>query len=339
MSVNTTPAGNEAAPTSTPETREVADWGLPLLGFAGLALCALVLTKGFAQALPGSATGIERWIAITSFLGACASQVLAAGGIALCLRLLGNMLGLPGLGLAFRITMAPVGLLVVTLVAVAAARPLTPELGRLLALTAVFAQLSALPFLLPPRWLRGAGLVLLASALSAILELIAYESSGGKAGGAQIMLVSALDLAARSLDAAAASLALIWVSHSARKAGALHGLLVAVVIALLSLARMGAVHSAHPVLVVLRRSIASLVERPSLLQASWLGSALSLFALLGAFALLSRRGQRPELRAALCLGLVARACAGAPVAALLSVGTALLLSSIALDPKRAPRAT
>jgi hypothetical protein len=290
--------------------------------FAALAVIATISAQALAPALPGSATGIAGLINVTSFVAACTSQLVAAGGIALCLRALGGLWPWPNLGVAFRLVIFPVTLAVVALTITSAARPLDPELGRMVAVAAIVAGAASAPLLWSSSRTRSLGIVLFLAAGGGVFDLLAYEIT--RRSGALVersgVLVAALGL---SLDVAAAAWALAWAAVRSRRIPWTLGAvgLVAVVLAFSS--RTGERHTASGALVVLHRCLEALSHRPLLALPPVLGQAFSLLPLLAAAALLVIPGRQPELRAALTLCLLGRTATGAPAAALLSVGAVL----------------
>lgn len=323
---STTPALTEATAGISPSV------------FAALALIAMLAARGVAPALPGSATGIAELITVTTRIAACTSQLVAAGGVVLCIRLMSTVFALPSLGVGFRFAMLPVGLGVVALVASAIARPLDPDLGKLLAIAAVVASASTAPFLLALRWARGPGLVLLCTALAGVLALFACELArrAGSEDRGQALLALAATLSSILLGLSATVIATIWATQTRKRLVATVSITLTITLVLMSLARAGEAHTANAVLVLLHRSLEALSQQPPSSLPRELGEIASLMQLLLASALLLLPGRRPYVRAALTLCLVGGMTAGAPVAALLSVAGALLLATAACDPHAAP---
>lgn len=295
--------------------------------FAAMAILAALLAQALAPALPGSATGIAGLINITSFLAACTSQLVAAGGIALCLRLLGALLPWPNLGVAFRIIIVPATLGVVALTVLSAARPIDPELGRIVAVAAIVAVLSAVPLLWSAVQMRWIASILLLSALGASSDFGAYEMARrvGFANASSDWLGGALAGAGLCLDAGASLLAFIWAAQNRRRVAIYLPIILLFITVPVVLGQSGTQHTASGVLVVLHRSLEALATRPLLAFPTSVSHVLSLSPLPFAAALLLLPGQRQELRAALALCLLGRTATGAPAAALLSVGAALLV--------------
>lgn len=306
-------------------------------GFAVLALCAIAAARGLAPALPGTATGIARLIGATVWFAACASQLVAAGGIALSVRLLGVVFSLPSLGIAFRFAGLGAGLSVVTLVAAAATRPLDGELGKLLALGSWILPACTLPFLFQRRTLRWFALSVALATVSNGLELTAYEAAHRASASDSVLVPFALALGTCSLlaDCACTLLAGRALSPNWRRASQVLLPALAITGLLLALSRLGASHSAPGALVLIQRFVEALSPaRPAISDS--LQGAVALFALTGAGAILVGRVGRHDVRAALSLMLLARTCAPAPIAALLSVTSALLIACAVNDPHLTP---
>ncbi|HYO96434.1 MAG TPA: hypothetical protein VER33_18085 [Polyangiaceae bacterium] len=300
--------------------------GVSTTAYAALALVATLLARALAPALPGSATGIAGLISATSFAAACSSQLVAAGGIVLCLRLLGSVLSLPGVALAFRMLIVPLTLSAVALVIGAAARPLQPDLGRIAAVIAIAASCSALPFLMRVPQARLAGLVFLLAGVAGTFDLIGLELANQFAraqaalpGSAQASATIAL-----WLDAAAGVVALLAAARVRKHWAVALAATLAVIFLLQWLALQGASGAATLSEVVLHRSLAALSEHPWVWAPPGLVPFLALLPLFGAGALLLLPGPASDARAALALCLLGRSVTGAPGTALLSVGAALL---------------
>ena len=300
--------------------------GVSTTAYAALALLATLLARALAPALPGSATGIAGLISATSFAAACSSQLVAAGGIVLCLRLLGSVLSLPGLALAFRMLIVPVTLSTVALVIGAAARALQPDLGRIAAVIAIAASFSAVPFLMRAPQARLAGVVFLLAGVAGTLDLIGLELANQFAraqaalpGSAQASATTAL-----WLDAVAGVVALVAAARARRHWAVALGATLAAILLLHWLALRGASGTASLSEVVLHRSLAALSEHPWVWAPPGLVPFLALLPLFAAGALLVLPGATSDARAALALCLLGRSVTGAPGTALLSVGAALL---------------
>ena len=312
--------------------------GVLLSRFAALSLFAMLAARGVTPALPGSATGIAALITATARVASYTSQVVAAGGVVLCIRLLNAALVSPSLGVAFRFAMLPVGLGVIALVAAAITRPLDPELGKVLTIAATVATTSSVPFLFASRRTRGPGVVMLCTALSGALALSACELARHASQGAPGPALRAFLAASLSVLAGlgASLVATAWATQNRKQLGVIVTVAVSITLLVMGLARAGEDHAANASLVFLQRSLDALSQPPSSLLPRELAEFAAVLQLLLSGAVLLTPGQRAEARSALTLALIGSMAAGAPVAALLSVASALLLTTAACDPRAAP---
>jgi hypothetical protein len=313
-----------------------AAFGVSPRAFAILSLVALLAARGFAPALPGSATGIATWINLSGFFAACASQLLAAGGIALCIRLLSTVSALPSVGVGFRLAMLPTGLGVVLLVAASSARPLDNDSGRVLALAAILASSAAAPLLLTLKWGREPAAILLCSALSTALELAASvlseRTSADDSRVAFMVLASAAFATSLLTSALAVRFAARDRKHSLQRAG-----VIAIAVSfMLVISALGASHTSNMAFVLVHRSLETLARRPISALPIGLSEASVLVALFATLSLLGRGTRRTDLRPALALCLLSGVCPGAPAAALVGVAGALLLATASANPHLLP---
>lgn len=307
--------------------------GISPSAYALLSLIALLASRGVAPALPGSATGITELITGSAFVAACLSQLLAAGGVVLCIRLLGLVSALPSLGVAFRMVMLPTGLAVVALAAAASARPLEPDLGRVLSIAASVAIACVSPHLLALRWSRLPGFALLSLACAGALTLVADELWSHALNSLKSSLAIASALGATALGVASALLALRWSARNVRQFAIVSGATTAAVVAVLGAATLGKDHTAGIALVLLHRSLEALSQAKLLPVPLLLAEAATLLALFSAAAvLLGPRTRKAEHRAGVALCLLGSVVPGAPASALLTVAGALLLSRATSDP-------
>lgn len=296
---------------------------VPVLAFSAMAWAATLVSQGLAPALPGSATGIAWLIRWTAFAAACVSQLVAAGGVALCLRLLSRQLSLASAGIAARVVLALTTLSVVALVIASAARPLEPELGRLLSVAAIVAITASVPGLLTQPPTRLIGGVFLAAALSSGVALVSLElGRRGVLSGQRGLLSPSLDVLGVVLDIGACALVVHWISRTRRSLSIHLGSVVGLCVFAAWLVQTPATGVSWPPAIVLRRSLEALSR-----FSPWsppVAAALECVPLgLGAVLLFS--GARPgELRASLILCLLATTSVGAPVPALLGVGGVLI---------------
>jgi hypothetical protein len=244
---------------------------------------------------------------------------------------------LPSLGVAFRMAMLPAGLGVVALVAAAAARPLEPDLGRVLAIAATVASATAAPQLLGLRWAKMPGILLLVIALAGAFDIVADELGAHGGGTAKSVITVAFAFAATALGVAASVTALRWAARDRREFMVVVGSTALGVAAVLGLAALGERHTAGITLVLLHRSLEALSQRQFLPVPLIVAEAATLFLLIASTSLLlAVRARRADLRAAVALCLLGSIVPGAPASALVTVAGALLLVRAASDP-HAPR--
>jgi len=293
--------------------------GLSLVAFLAGAWLAAIGARALSPALPGSAIGIADLIRSTQFGAACVSQLVAAGGIALCVRLLGVVLPLPGLGVGLRLVAAPATLAVVALVVSSATRPLEPELTFVLAAALPLVLLCPAALLVSATKTRLAALILIATGLASALEVSWFELSRRGVGLGASWPELPIDL----LDLGAAVLAIVQCAKGRRRA--LVALAVFVLLAFVPswLARHGANPGASGSEVLLYRSLEAL-RAPALTKAGVIGHALALVPFAASLVLFRLSFFGDELCVALGLCLLARAAPGAPIATLFGAAASLL---------------
>jgi hypothetical protein len=292
--------------------------GLSLVAFLAAAWLAAFGARALSPALPGSAIGIADLIRSTQFVAACVSQLVAAGGIALCVRLLGTVLPLPGLGVGLRLVTAPTTLAIVALVVSSATRPLEPELTFVLAAALPLSLLAPVPLLFSAQRTRRAAWVFLCVGLGSSLELLFLEL--GRRGldlhGRWFSALPAL------LDVAAASVAVLNGARGRRLPLSLLAFaLLATVPALF--AASGSAHSATALEVLLYRSLEAL-NTPGIGLSGTIGHAIALVPFAASLVLLVESFRGDELCVALALCVLGSAGPGAPLSTLLGAGASLL---------------
>lgn len=139
------------------------------------ALLATVIARGIAPAIPGLAVGIAPFIVLSGRISALLSQLVAAGGVAAVIRLAVMALRVPKLDLTYRLLALPGSAIVVALVIAAWARPLEPELCRMMALAAIAAAFAGAVASLRLRETRASGLGLACASASGLTHLLARE--------------------------------------------------------------------------------------------------------------------------------------------------------------------
>jgi hypothetical protein len=294
--------------------------GLSLVAFLAAAWLAALGARALSPALPGSAIGIADLIRSTRFAAACISQLVAAGGIALCVRLLGTVLPLPGLGVGLRMIAAPTTLAIVALVVSSATRPLEPELTFVLATALPLLLFAPVPLLLSARRTRFAAAVLLCVGVASLLDLLSLELTRRGADGAATSLRERAIL----FDVIAPVIAVASSAGRRFRIPIALAALLALALVPALLARGGGAANASGVEVLLYRSLEAL-RAPALAPAGVLEHVVALLPFAAGLVLfvLSLRGD--ELSVALALCLLGRTGPGAPIATLFGAGASLLV--------------
>jgi len=330
--VSAEPLSSDAVASSpAPRAERNPGWeGMSLLAFSGIALLAFLGARGLAPSLPGTRVGLDRAVDYASFASACLSQLVAAGGIALCLRLTGGLLSQPALGLSYRLALIPTAFGVMALVAAAVTRPLGAGSSTWLLLAAFAAPAATLPFLFSQHRLRPLGLASLAFCSAALLDLLSYavlhRAPFGSVGSSWFTLICAN--LALLLDAAGVALAVTFASGSERAPVSIWLGGSTLLLAVCGWAGFGFGGSAS----LPHRLLGALARQSPFEYSHELAEFVAVLLITGAAALLTLSVVRAEVRAALCLCLTARLSAGTPVSALLSVCAALLLAYVAMNP-------
>jgi hypothetical protein len=309
-----------------------------------LAFFALLLGRALAPALPGSQSGIARWILITETLGSLASQLLVIVGSLFAVRVLVLTLRERGLPMLYRILAVASGAAVVTVTLGAAQASLDPIVTLVMGVSAASSALLAVPLAIRPVHTRAAGMVIALAGSAALLHLFTRLLGVYASEHAVLHLYqTARHLAGIvfTLDAGSIVLVAIWLGalRSARSA-----LLVVVTLAIAALvswaALRGSLYGAPGWQVILGRALGELTRTPAPLLMPflryWLEAAALLMVLLTVF---SRRGT-PEVRAALALAVLTRASADVPALALCLVlaATITALATLTREPFAASRA-
>jgi hypothetical protein len=294
--------------------------GLSLVAFLAAAWLAALGARALSPALPGSAIGIADLIRSTQFAAACISQLVAAGGIALCVRLLGTVLPLPGLGVGLRMVAAPTTLAVVALVVSAATRPLEPELTFVLATALPLILLAPVPLLLSARRTRWAAAVLSCVGVASLLELVSLELSRRGADAAAVSLRERTML----LDLIAAVVAVAQAARRRYRLPIALFALIALAVTPVMLARGGGSPGAAGLEVLMYRMLEAL-RAPALLPAGAIEHAVAVLPFASSLVLLGLSLRGDELSVALALCLLGRTGPGAPIATLFGAGASLLV--------------
>ena len=328
------------------DSEETSGVSLPML--TRVALLATIVGRGIAPAIPGLAVGIAPFITLSGRLAAFLSQLVAAGGVAAAIRLAAGALRLPKLDLGYRLLTLPGSAIVIALVMAAWARPLAPELSRMMALAAVAASLSGALASMRASETRASGLVLGAAGSSAVAHLLAREMmsrAADHAGGANAHWVLAASTLATLLDLTTLGLTLTYLGQGRlRKVATITALVFVPALALGVFAAQGSVPGAGVLRVLAVRALAQLSRTPAAVVPGALRFALTAAVLLAAGACVAKPGERGRASVVMSLSLLSLGAPDMPLPALWLVVAALLApkqvaQASVSEPRGAGRAT
>jgi hypothetical protein len=292
------------------------------------ALLATIIGRGVAPAIPGLAVGIAPFIALSGRVAAFLSQLVAAGGVAAAVRLAGGALRLPKLDLGYRLIALPASAIVVALVMAAWARPLEPELCRMMALAAVAASLAAAIASLRSIDTRASGLVLGSASLSGLSHLAARElvsRAAERLDSSSLRWAIAVATLATFLDLLALGLALAYLGQKQLRKSALR---VAIVVLPALLVGTFASHGSAPgaglVRVLAERVLAQLSRAPAAALPPALRFAVTTALLIGAGLCVAKPSERSKTSVVLALCLLSLGAPDIPLPALWLVVASLL---------------
>lgn len=300
------------------------------------ALCATLVGRGLAPALPGTSAGIGPLIIGVEQLGAFTSQFLVVLGVATCLRLLASTLECRAY------LFHPVAIIssaaALPIILSASSRHLPPAwLMALTGLSAALALVASLPAVRVPHS-RAAGLVLLTVTCGSIVtgtgRIIAlyasYQAHAGLFGLARGVATLGL-----MLDAVSVVLVGLWLLRRLRLGAATVASVAALVAVVVWL---GAREAGGTASLVIGRALAALTAHPD----PFIGSQARYFvelSALGVAAIALWRQWATGVGAALCFALLARVSGDVPLCSLMLMLAALSavrasLLSPAADPMR-----
>jgi hypothetical protein len=297
------------------------------------ALLATVIGRGVAPAIPGLAVGIAPFITLSGRVAAFLSQLVAAGGVAAAVRLAGGALRLPKLDLGYRLIALPASAIVVALVMAAWARPLEPELCRLMALAAIAASLAAAVASLRLVDTRAAGLVLGTASLSGLSHLVARElvsRAAERLDSGSLRWAIAVATLATLLDLTALGFALTYLGHKQLKKSVLGAAIVLVPALMVGLfAAHGTAPGAGLVRVLTERVLAQLSRAPAAALPSALRFAVTTALLIGAGLCVAKPSEQRKTSVVLALSLLSLGAPDMPLPALWLVVASLLAPKLA----------
>ena len=299
---------------------------MPMLTRA--AILATIIGRGIAPAIPGLAVGIAPFITLSGRVAAFLSQLVAAGGVAAAIRLAGGALRLPKLDLGYRLIALPGSAIVIALVMAAWARPLAPELCRMMAFAAIAASLAGALASLRARETRASGLVLGAAGLSGLAHLLARELMGRTAehltAGSKHW-VFALSSVATLLDLVTLALTLIYLGHGKpRKVAIVAGFVLLPALALALFAAHGSAPGASVLRVLAERALGQLSRAQTAAVPGALRFTMTAALLFAAGACVFKPGERGRASVVLSMSLLSLGATDMPLPALWLVVAALL---------------
>ncbi len=301
------------------------------------ALFASIVCRGIAPAIPGLAVGIDRFILYSGRLSAFLSQLVAAGGVAAAVVLASRALRLPRLDLTYRLLALPGGAIVVALVMAAWARPLDPEMCRMMALAAIAAAFAGAVASLRLGETRASGLALACTSASGLTHLLARElvsRAAERLDSTSLHWAVAVATLATLFDLLTLAVTLIHLGRGQSRKIALSAALVLVPALLLGLvAAHGSAPGAGVPRVLAERALTLLSRAPAAALPTALRFAITAALLISAGACVFRPQARDKTSVVLALCLLSLGAPDMPLPALWLVVAALL------SPKQPPLAS
>jgi len=292
------------------------------------ALLATIVGRGIAPAIPGLAVGIAPFITLSGRVAAFLSQLVAAGGVAAAIRLAGSALRLPKLDLGYRLVALPGSAIVVALVMAAWARPLAPELCRMMALAAIAASLAGSIASVRESGTRASGMVLGAAGLSGLTHLLARELMSRAAEHLDVSLkpwVIGVSSLATVLDLVTLGLTLTYLGQGKmRQIARVAALVLVPALALGVFAAHGSAPGASVLRVLAERALGQLSRAQTTFVPGALRFTVTAALLLTAGACVAKPSARGRANVVLAMSLLSLGATDMPLPALWLVVAALL---------------
>jgi hypothetical protein len=306
------------------------------------ALLATLIGRGIAPAIPGLTVGIANFIVLSGRVSAFLSQLVAAGGVAAAVRLGASALRSPKLDLGYRLVALPGSAIVVALVMAAWARPLEPEMCRVMALAAIATALSGALASLRVSETRASGLVLGSAGLSGLCHLLARElvaRAAERLDTTSLHWAVAVATLATLLDLTALGLSLVYLGQGKRKSVAVIAACVLLpALALGAFAAHGTAPGASVLRVLAERALAQLSRAPSAAFPGALRFAITTALLVTSGLCVLKRDARGKAGIVLALSLLSLGAPDMPLPALWLI-VATLLAPKQSAPSDAPTST
>ncbi len=311
---------------SSYESEEAAGVSLPLLTRA--ALLASVFGRGIAPAIPGLTVGIAQFITLSGRASAYLSQLVAVGGVGAAVWLAVGALRLPKLDLTFRLVALPGSAIVVALVMSAWARPLEPELCRMMALATIAAAAAGAVASVRLGETRASGLVLACASASGLTHLLARElvsRAAERLDSASWQWAVVVATLATLFDVTTLGLTLTYLGRGQSRRIAWHALGVLLPALLLAaFAAHGSAPGASVARVLTERALAQLTRMPAAALPNVLRFAITAAVLIAAGLCVTKPSQRTKTNVVLALSLLSLGAPDMPLPALWLVVAALL---------------
>ena len=293
-----------------------------------IALAATLVGRVLGPALPGSHSGISRWISFTEHAAAFVTQLLVLLGTLVGMRLVVITLRTPELRLWYRLLATACGAAVLVLAVGAAELPLQPDVALVLGVSSAATALGAALITVRTEAFRAAGLVLGLQGLAALLQLcgrLVALTASDRALTGWYQTARGVATVAFVLDLMCLGVALLWLSRARPLRAATLVLPLGLVALLLSWAAVrGTYFGASFWQVIMARGLAELTRPPMPFVVLILRQAVELLALFLAAAVAATNNGPRMAQTALALALLSRASTDVPALALMLLLAALL---------------
>ncbi len=306
-----------------------------LRAVALLALVAMVVARGLAPALPGSAAGIAGWIRASESISMLLSQLLVVSGALVVFRLLIRTLRQGELGVAYRLLAVPLGAGALTIIMAASQTPERPIMALALAVVTSFIAIAAtFPTLGTPRT-RAAGFVIgivgTASFVHVLARVLAIRASE-QALASLFTMAQSVSTLSFVLDVASIALVAVWLGSRSRSKASVVGIALVIVSVVIAWGAVRGSNESAPLWQVLAsRSLLGMTRHPTPLVVASLRYSVEVLALLTAAVAIVIPRRNPPVQALMALALLARTSTDIPLCALCLLIAALLgpLASLA----------
>lgn len=310
-----------------------------------VALCAVLLGRAMAQALPGSRSGLGKWLDVSNGSAAFFTQLLAVlvvtvGGRLALITALDRHIDYRN-----RFLIAPAASAVIFLVIFAsvdiAIGPFAPELSLLLGIAGAGVAVGAATVCAKPAFVRVGAIVLSLVAAASIAQVSARFlalQAGDAALPRQYLVSRWIATAAAAFDLGSLIIAALWIARRDRMRPVWLWLGMGLTLLIGIAAQRGATPTASFPEVLVSRLLAQMHREPSAMFPHLLQNCQEVLAILIALSLLRQpRSIRSELRSCLGMIVLARSSPDIPLCAgLLVTGALGLVTMVAHERPVAP---